>query len=248
MRAVTRELPHEDLVYFADQKFCPYGPRPADEIRALSQRVTEFLLAQGCKAIVVACNTASAAALTHLRNTFPEIPFIGMEPAVKPAAQNSRTKRIGVLATEGTLRGELFARTSASYANDVTVLVEYPPDWVERVERGDIDSAETQASVRRVLAPMLDAGVDELALGCTHYPFLVPLIEKIAGGKIAIIDPSDAVARQTARVLCERDLSNRQKRKGKKIFYTSGDAREFDRVLEKLLEETQPACSMEIPA
>jgi glutamate racemase len=237
LRAVTRELPHEDLIYFADQKFCPYGPRPAEVIRALSQRVVEFLLTQDCKAIVVACNTASAAALEPLRQTFPHVPFIGMEPAVKPAARHSKSGVIGVLATEGTFRGELFQRTRAHYAGDVRVLIEYPKDWVARVERGDVDSTETESSVRRVIQPMLDAGVDEIALGCTHYPFLAPIIEKIAGAQVVLIDPSDAVARQTARVLSERGLLNRQAREGRNIFYTSGNTNEFARVLEKLLGE-----------
>jgi glutamate racemase len=235
LRAVRRELPHEDLIYFADQKFCPYGPRPAAEIRSLSRRVVEFLLAQGCKAIVVACNTASAAALDDLRQAFPEIPFVGMEPAVKPAALNSHTRKIGVLATAGTLQGDLFRRTRAAHAGGVEVIVQYPADWVERVERGEVDSPETEASVRAVVMPMLDAGVDEIALGCTHYPFLTPVIEKIAGAQVSIVDPSDAVARQTARVLRERELLNRQGRKGRQVFYTSGDPQAFARVFEKLL-------------
>jgi glutamate racemase len=246
LRAVRRELPHEDLIYFADQKFCPYGPRPAPEIRALSRRAAEFLLARGCKAIVVACNTASAAALDDLRQSFPEIPIVGMEPAIKPAARNSRTRKIGILATAGTLQGDLFQRTRAAYASGVEVLVQYPADWVERVERGEVDSPETEASVRQVLKPMLEAGVDEIALGCTHYPFLTPVIEKIAGEQVTVLDPSDAVARQTERVLRERDLLNRQvedperrewKRRGRQVFYTSGDPHAFSRVFEKLLGE-----------
>ncbi len=241
LRAVQRELPHEDLVYFADQKFCPYGPRPADEIRALSARVTRFLLDQGCKAIVVACNTASAAALDYLRRTLPDVPFIGMEPAVKPAALSSQTRKIGVLATAGTFRGDLFRRTREQYAGGVEVLTFYPPDWVDRVERGDIDSPETEASVRRVLEPILEANADELALGCTHYPFLMPVIQRIAGPNVRLIDPSDAVARQTARVLGERNLLNLQTGEGRRTYYTSGDARAFERLLEKLLGERAAA-------
>ena len=237
MAAVRRELPHEDLIYFADQKFCPYGPRPAPEIRALSRRVVEFLLARDCKAIVVACNTASAAALDDLRQTFPERPIIGMEPAVKPAALNSHARKIGVLATAGTLQGDLFQRTRAAYAGGVEVLVQYPADWVERVERGEVDSPETEASVRQALEPMLEAGVDKIALGCTHYPFLTPVIERIAGTQVTILDPSEAVARQTARVLRERDSLNPQERPGRQVFYTSGDPEAFSQVFEKLLGE-----------
>jgi glutamate racemase len=232
---MQRELPHEDLVYFADQKYCPYGPRPPEEIRALSRRIVEFLLARDCKAIVVACNTASAAALEYLRRTFPALPIIGMEPAVKPAAQNSRTKAIGVLATKGTFEGDLFLNTRDAYARDVQVIVQYPPDWVERVERGDVDSPQTEASVRAIIEPMLEAGVDELALGCTHYPFLTPVIQSIAGARVTVLDPSDAVARQTARVLRERGLLNREERKGRQVFHTSGDPQSFSLVLERLL-------------
>ena len=238
LRAVQRELPHENLIYFADQKYCPYGQRTADEIRALSQRVSEFLLAQGCKAIVVACNTASAAALEYLRQTFPAIPFVGMEPAVKPAAQNSHTRTVGVLATQGTFQGELFQRTRATYANGVEVLTVYPTDWVERVERGDIDSPETEASVRGIVQTFLDANADEIALGCTHYPFLAPLIRKIAGDRVTLLDPSEAVARQTARVLNERGLLNPQTGVGRRVFYTSGEVDAFAPVLEKLVGES----------
>lgn len=244
LRAVRRELPREDLVYFADQKFCPYGQRPAEEIRALSRRVVDFLLARDCKAVVVACNTASAAALDDLRRSFPDTPFIGMEPAVKPAALNSHTRKIGVLATARTLQGDLFQRTRAAHAGGVEVVVEYPVDWVERVERGDVDSPETIESVRRVIEPMIDAGVDEIALGCTHYPFLTTAIEKIAGRRVTILDPSDAVARQTARVLGEKGLSNHADRTGRQVFYTSGDPQAFSRVFEKLLGEKGEARGM----
>ncbi len=241
LRAVRQELPHEDLIYFADQKYCPYGPRPAEEIRALSLRLAEFLLSQHAKLIVVACNTASAAALDYMRRTLPDVPFIGMEPAVKPAAQESQTKKIGVLATAGTFQGDLFQRTREQYASNVEVLTFYPPDWVERVERGDIDSPETEASVRRVLEPILQANADELALGCTHYPFLMPVIRRIAGEGVRVIDPSEAVARQTARVLRERGLLNPQPGEGRRTYYTSGDARLFEELLEQLLGERAPA-------
>ncbi len=235
LSAVREVLPKENLIYYADQRNCPYGPRPADEIRALSQRVVEFLLGQNAKAIVVACNTASAAALEYLRETYPDVPFIGMEPAVKPAALESRTGKIGVLATRGPFQGELFQRTRETYANGIEVLTVYPPDWVDRVERGDIDSTETEASVRQVLEPLLAAGVDELALGCTHYPFLMPAMRRIASDRVRLIDPSEAVARQTARVLQEQDLPNPQTGMAWNEFYTSGDARAFEVVLAKLL-------------
>ncbi len=233
LRAVARELPLHHLVYFADQKNCPYGPRPPQEIRALSARIAKFLIQQNCRVIVVACNTASAAALYHLREMFPDISFVGMEPAVKPAASETRSGKIAVLATRGTLEGELFANTRDEFARDVQVMTVYPTDWVERVERGESDSGATVESVRRVIEPLLDAGVDEIALGCTHYPFLIPLIEKITRGRATILDPSEAVARQTARVV--NDLAVPETNSDAHAFYTTGDANEFARVLEKLL-------------
>lgn len=234
LRAVARVLPHHDLVYFADTKYCPYGPRSPQEIRALSTRIAKFLIDQHCQVIVVACNTASAAALYPLREMFPEVAFVGMEPAVKPAASATRSDIIAVLATRGTLEGELFANTRDEFARAVEVLTVYPPDWVERVERGDIGSPETLKSVQSIVMPLLDAGVDEIALGCTHYPFLAPLIESVAQGRATLLDPSDAVARQTARIAGERDLPISDSPTW--TFFTSGETSEFKRVLEKLLE------------
>ncbi len=235
LRAVARELPEHDLVYFADQKYCPYGPRPPQEIRALSARLTTFLIQQNCRIIVVACNTASAAALYFLRETFPDVSIVGMEPSVKPAASATRSGKIAVLATRGTLEGELFAHTREEFARDVQVMTVYPIDWVARVERGEIDSAETSESVRAVIEPLLDAGVDEIALGCTHYPFLAPLIETIAQGRATVLDPSAAVARQTARIVQEVALEKTHA--PAHSFYTSGATNEFARVLQKLLRD-----------
>lgn len=234
-RAVARELPAYDLVYFADQKYCPYGSRPAPEIRALSKRIVEFLIQAECRIIVVACNTASAAALYDLRETFPHINFVGMEPAVKPAALATRTGKVAVLATRGTLDGELFARTRDGHARGVQVLTVYPDDWVERVERGDIGSPETEASVRRVVEPLLEQGVDMLVLGCTHYPFLAPLIKKIAQQNAFIVDPSDAVALRTAAIVFEQQIRQAQDRRGAFAFYTSGNARAFEHLTRQLI-------------
>lgn len=233
LRAVARELPQHNLVYFADQKYCPYGPRPPQEIIALSTRIAQFLIRKHCRVIVVACNTASAAALYSLRESFPDTHFIGMEPAVKPAASATRSGKIAVLATGGTLNGGLFANTRNEFAQAVEVLTVYPQDWVDRVERGDIDSPETFASVQRVIVPLLEAGVDEIALGCTHYPFLAPLIETIVQGRATLLDPSDAVARQTSRIV--QTLSLDTSSASSHSFYTSGDLTDFTRVLEKLV-------------
>lgn len=237
LRALADALPHHDLVYFADSKYCPYGPRSQSEIRALSRRIAKFLIAQHCQVIVVACNTASAAALYYLREIFP-VPIVGMEPAVKPAAEATRSGKIAVLATRGTLEGELFANTREEFAHAVQVVTVYPPDWVERVERGDIDSAETFESVRTVVDPLLDAGVDEIALGCTHYPFLAPIIESISRGRATLLDPSEAVARQTMRVV--RDLALPTSDSPIQTFFTSGEPSDFARVLNKLLGMENP--------
>lgn len=231
-RAMRAQLPFSDLFYVADQAHCPYGPRPAAEIRALSTQIVEFLIAQSCDVIVVACNTASAAALAHLRAAFPALAIVGMEPAVKPAARATRSRRVAVLATRGTLEGELFQQTRAAYASGVEVITVYPADWVARVERGEIDSAETRARVREVIAPLLAQGVDAIALGCTHYPFLAPLMEELVDGRAAILDPSAAVALQTARIIGERGENPVPARAA---FYTTGEPDEFRRALEKLL-------------
>lgn len=238
LRAAARELPHHNLLYFADQKYCPYGLRPAAEIRALSERITRFLVSNNCSVVVVACNTASAAALYSLRDTFPDTILVGMEPAVKPAASATRSGKVAVLATKGTFAGELFVHTRDEFARDIEVLTVYPIDWVERVERGEIDSPETFASVHRVIEPLLEEGVDEIALGCTHYPFLTPLIEKITQGRATILDPSDAVARQTKRHVAELALP--LSKCPTFDFYTSGDPDEFTRVLRILLDAPCP--------
>jgi glutamate racemase len=234
-RELVQQLPGEDLVYFADQAHCPYGARPPAEIRDLAHRAARLLLSQDAKAIVVACNTASAAALASLRETFPEIPFIGMEPAIKPAIEGSRTGRVGVLATRGTLAGELFARTRARVAQQASVVLASGEELVERVEAGDVDSPETERLLRRYVEPLLDQGVDEIVLGCTHYPFLAPLIRKIAGDRVALVDPSPAVARQAARVIEARGLRNDPSRTALYRFITSGNPAAFASAMEKLL-------------
>lgn len=232
---VVRALPNQDLVYFADQAHCPYGARSPEEIRILSLRASEFLLRQGSKLIVVACNTASAAALDLLRTTFPHIPFIGMEPAVKPAAERTRAGKIGVLGTRGTLEGDLYRRTLGRVATDVEVMACTPEGLVEKIEAGETDSADVEALLRRYLEPLVDAGVDELVLGCTHYPFVAPVIRRIVGKSITLIDPSPAVARQVAAVIDARDLRNKTAHAPIYRFFTSGDPHQFGAVIKKLI-------------
>lgn len=235
LREIARQLPHEDLLYIADQAHIPYGPRPLDDIRALTLGIIRFLRAQGAKAIVIACNTASAAALYTARAAFSDLPIVGMEPAVKPAAERSRARRVGVLATPATFQGELFASLVERFAQDVEVLPQACPGLVEQVEVGDLDGPQTQALLRTYLNPLLAAGADTLVLGCTHYPFLLPAIAQIAGPQVEVIDPSPAVARQTGRVLAARGLENTPGRQASYTFYTTGDVPTFRALVGRLI-------------
>jgi glutamate racemase len=199
-RAVHQRLPGCPTLYVADNEHCPYGPRAPQEIRRFSRAITRFLVAQGAGLIVVACNTASAAALRWLRARF-DVPVVGMEPAVKPAASRTRSGHIGVLATQGTLSGDMFRTTSARHASGVTLHVQIGHGLVERVESGQAESPETEQMLRYYLEPMLQAGVDQIVLGCTHYFFLLPAVKRIVPGSVSVIDPADAVARQVERLL-----------------------------------------------
>lgn len=198
--------PHESTIYIADSKNCPYGNKPAAEIVKLAESNTRRLLRRGCKMVVVACNTATAAAIDFLRERHPEVPFIGIEPAVKPAALRSKAGVVGVLATAGTFGGRLYNETKAKFAKDVTVIATVADEFVELVERKEISGAAAERVVRARIEPLLKAGCDKIVLGCTHFPHLKPLIEKICDGRAEVIDPSDAVARQARRVLSARGL------------------------------------------
>jgi len=232
MNEIAEELPHEDVVYFADTVHCPYGRRTHQEIQRLTRGIVTFLLSQGAKVIVVACNTASAAALYHLRESF-SLPIVGMEPAVKPAVERTDSKVVGVIATEATFQGALFASLVERFATDIEVLTQTCPGLVERVEAGLIGDTGTKEMLREYLQPMLGAAIDSLVLGCTHYPFLEPLMREIMGDGVKIIDPSPAVARQTRRVL-KREGLLRARGQGRYTFYTSGDPQVFARMVEGL--------------
>ena len=210
--------PDEFTVYIADSANCPYGNRPADEIVRLSRANTEELLSRGCKMVVVACNTATAAAIDTLRAEWPDVPFIGIEPAIKPAALESKTGIVGVLATAGTFGGRLYRETKAKFAKDVTVIATVADEFVEIVEKGFKGSRvqgfragflvpEVEQTVRAKIEPLLKAGCDRIVLGCTHFPHLRPVIEKVCAGRAVVIDPSDAVARQAKRVLSRLGLT-----------------------------------------
>jgi len=235
LRAVRSALPREHLLYFGDQAKVPYGSRSLEELRSLAEASARFLLSQGAKLIVIACNTASAAALKHLRAVLPEVPFVGMEPAVKPAAEQTHTRKVGVLATPSTFQGELYASVVERFAQDVEIFQSTCPGLVSQIEKARLAAPKTRRILEEAVLPMLDAGADTLVLGCTHYPFVIPLIEKIAAGRARVIDPAPAVARQTARVLAERGLLNPGPDEGSLRFITSGEPAAFEYALSRLL-------------
>lgn len=235
LRAAQTALPHERLLYFGDQANVPYGSRSLEELRAIAEASARFLLSQGAKLIVIACNTASAAALKHLRAVFPDVPFVGMEPAVKPAAEQSHTRKVGVLATPSTFHGELYASVVERFAKDVEIFQSTCPGLVKQIEKARLNTPKTRRILEEAVLPMLDAGADTLVMGCTHYPFVIPLIEKIAAGRARVIDPSPAVARQTARVLAERSLLNPSPEQGSLRFITSSEPAAFEYALSRLL-------------
>jgi glutamate racemase len=239
LRALRAQLPAENLVYLADQAHVPYGPRPLAEVRRFSEAITRRLLAppdgaSGAKLIVVACNTASAAALQHLRATFPNVPFVGMEPAVKPAAAQTRSGVVGVLATPATFQSELYASVVNRFAHDVTVLTDPCPGLVAQIEAGALTAPATRRILQRALDPMLAQGLDTVVLGCTHYPFVIPLIQALVGPAVQVIDPAPAVARQTARLLAGRGLARPGEAPGTTTCLTTGAPTRFAAALERL--------------
>ncbi len=244
LRALRAELPHEDVIYLADQAHVPYGSRSLEEVRAFSGEITRFLIARGAKLIAVACNTASAAALHWLRQRYPEIPFVGMEPAVKPAAETTRSGVVGVLATPATFQGELYASVVERFARGVTVLQATCPGLVGQIEAGELDSERTRRILERALEPMLERGVDTLVMGCTHFPFAIPAIQRIAGSGVRVIDPAPAVARQAGRLLAARGLLNPSGAPGAVGFYTSGESSQLEALLPRLLGEPHPVESV----
>jgi glutamate racemase len=222
LREIRALLPNEDLIYLADSAHCPYGDKSEAYIRARSEALSRFVLERGAKAVVVACNTATAAAVASLRSQLP-VPVVGMEPAVKPAVAVSRNKVIGVLATVGTLASAKFAALLARYGEGVHIVTQPCPGLVEQVEKAELDGSETRALVQRYTAPLLAAGADTLILGCTHYPFLRPLIGEIVGHEISLVDTGAAVARQLQRVLAADRLLQADVRSGQEEFWTSGN-------------------------
>lgn len=243
-REIARALPGESTVYMADQAHVPYGPRAAPEIRRFCDGITDWLLTQGCKAVVVACNTASAAALRHLRERCPGVPFVGMEPAVKPAAALTRTGVVGIMATPATFQGRLFQATAGRHAADIRLVNQVCDGLAEAVERGDTSGLESEALVRRFVDPMLQAGADVIVLACTHYPFVIDLVRRIAGPHVTVIDPAPAIARQLARVLETAGPVGLPAAGARHRFVTSGNAAAFGAALRTLAGVAAPVESI----
>ena len=238
LRAVHELLPAEDVVYLADQKFGAYGSRSLDDVRVRCERVTRFLVAEGAKAIVVACNSASAAALHHLRRLHPTLPFVGMEPAVKPATLATDSGVVGVLATEATFQGELFASVVDRHANGTEVVAQACPGLAAAIEAEAPDVDFLLAGYAR---PLLDAGADVFVLGCTHYALVSDRIQAFVGDDVAVIDPAPAVARQLRRVLARDDAFSSGEQDGAVEFRTTGDPGAFRHQLGRWLGvEVQP--------
>ena len=237
LRAVREQMPEESVLYFGDQGHIPYGPRPMEQIRNFSEAITKFLLERDAKMIVVACNTASAAALKHLREKFPNVQFVGMEPAVKPAAEHTHTGKVGVLATPATFQGALYASVVERFANGVELFQNTCNGLVQQIEQGDLEGKQTRQILESALLPMLEKNIDTVVLGCTHYPFVIPLIQEIVGKSVRVIDPAPAVAKQTKRLLAARGTRNISGDKGDIKFYTSGNPEELRDLLPVLFGE-----------
>ena len=227
--AIHNLLPYEDTIYLADSKNAPYGQKSKEEIIALCIKNTEFLLNLNCKIIVVACNTATTNAIKELRAKY-NVPFIGIEPAIKPAALNSQKNIIGILATQGTLNSELFNQTAEKF-HDTKIIEQIGHGLVPLIENGEMNSKEMNELLHSYLEPMIAANIDYLVLGCSHYPYLIPQIKKILPKEIKIIDSGEAVARQTKNVLLERNGLNNEMNKAKAIFYTNSDPKVLNDIL-----------------
>ena len=231
LRELRQQIPAQPVTYIGDQFHVPYGVRSLEEVRRFSTEVVEFLFSHDVKLIVVACNTASAAALHSLREMYPAVPFVGMEPAVKPAAEQTHSGVVGVLATYATFQGALYASVVERFAKGVTLLQSPCPGLVAEIEKGNFAGPETRAILKSVLDPMLRQKIDTVVLGCTHYPFVIPLIKEIVGMDVRVIDPAPAVARQTARLLQEHGWLAQGAAPAAVEYYTTGDPQAMTRLL-----------------
>jgi len=222
-KEVSSLLPFENTLYLADSKNAPYGERAKEEILQLSLKNTEFLLDHNCKLIVVACNTATTNAISILREKYT-VPFIGIEPAIKPAGLVTKTKKIGILATKGTLNSELFEKTSGKIDPNITIIEQIGEGLVDLVEKGEIESDRMNNLLKKYLEPMLKENIDALVLGCTHYPYLTKSIQNVIGTNIQIIDSGRAVARQTKNILQKFNLLHQQQTPPEHVFYSNSDS------------------------
>ncbi len=255
LKDIHKLLPHEDLIYVGDSAHAPYGDRSARYVRDRSQAIADFLLDQGVKAIVIACNTATAEAAGQLRETM-DVPVIGLEPAVKPAAKLSKSGVIGVLATQRTIDSERLLGLTERYAKNKKVLAQACPGLVEHVEACDLNSKAVNQLLRKYIAPLLEEGVDALILGCTHYPFLLPAIRKITGKEIQILETGRPVAEQLKRILKENhlqkiliDSAQNSQYKSRLTFYNSSKDKQHHLSMQKLWQEssTEQVPILELP-
>jgi glutamate racemase len=237
LRAMRALMPEESILYFGDQGHVPYGPRSMKQIQNFSEGITNFLLDHDSKLIVVACNAASAAALTFLRGRFPAVSFVGMEPAVKPATESTKTGKVGVLATPATFQGALYASVVERFAAGVELFQDTCLGLVSQIEKGDLDSNVTRSILEDALHPMLEKNIDTVVLGCTHYPFVIPLIEQIVGENVRVIDPAPSVAKQAKRLLEAHGTKSQSQQRASVRFFTSGDPSEMKSLLPILLGE-----------
>jgi glutamate racemase len=237
LREIRRTLPHENVIYVADSRHAPYGDRPPAHVTARATTVIEYFVERGAKAVVVACNTATGIAVDTLRATFPALPIVAIEPALKPAAARTASGVVGILATSGTLASEKFRRLVDTHGQRVTVIAEAGVGLVEQVERGALNGSDTRALVERYVRPMIAGGADTIVLGCTHYPFLAPVIQDVAGPSVAVIDPAVAVARELVRRLELADSLSSSATPGAIEFLTSGNPDDVSRVLAALWQE-----------
>lgn len=237
-RELYRALPEESIIYLGDGKNCPYGQKPAEEIRHLATKSVQELLSRGCKMIVVACNTATAAAIEHLRAMFPDLPFVGLEPAVKPACKSTRSGVVGVIATERSLKSEKFLATLAKYGEGVEVIRAVGEGFVEAVEANAENCASTEQVVRAVVEPIIARGADVLVLGCTHYPFLKDVIAKVVGERnVEIIDSGEAVEKRVESLLDEYNLRAEVGHKAEYEFISFADGDYEERLRRKAFSE-----------
>lgn len=249
LREIHQLLPHENLVYVADSEHAPYGDKSKEFILSRSTAIFEFFMRQSVKAIVVACNTATAAAVKELRTRY-DLPLVALEPAIKPASEQTQTGVIGVLATSRTIHSNNFQILFNRFAHQVKIIAQACPGLVDQVEQGDLDSRKTRQLLWQYLAPLVEQQVDIIVLGCTHYPFLAPVIRELTGNQIKVIDSGSAIARRLAHLLEVQDLHAKTQHPGSVVFYSSAKAQKTHKVistlwgspvsLECMTEDSQP--------